>query len=66
MLKLGRVTKGKLFFLVLVYVFNIDLFDFLAAVLEKGLFFISLSPFGGHVVNKLRTPIVGCTLVKSA
>ena len=38
MLKLGRVTKVKVFFLVLVYVFNIDLFEFSAAILEMGLF----------------------------
>ena len=37
MLKLGRVTKVKVFFLVLVYVFNIDLFEFSAAILEKDL-----------------------------
>ena len=37
MLKLCRVTKVKLFFLVLVYVFNCDLFEFSAAILEKGL-----------------------------
>ena len=37
MLKLGRVTKVKVFFLVLVFVFNFDLFKFLAAILEKGL-----------------------------
>ena len=36
MLKLGRVTKVKEFFLVLVYVFNIDLFEFSVAILEKG------------------------------
>ena len=39
MLKLCRVTKVKVFFLVLVYVFNFDLFEFSAAILEKGLFF---------------------------
>ena len=38
MLKLSRVTKVKVFFLVLLYVFNIDLFEFSAATLEKGLF----------------------------
>ena len=38
MLKLGRVTKVKVLFLVLVYVFNFDLFEFSAAMLEKGLF----------------------------
>ena len=37
MLKLGRVTNVKVFFLVLVYTFNIDLFEILAAILEKGL-----------------------------
>ena len=38
MLKLCRVTKVKVFFLVLVYVFNFNLFEFSAAILEKGLF----------------------------
>ena len=38
MLKLGRATKVKVFFLALVCVFNIDLFEFPAAILEKGLF----------------------------
>ena len=37
MLKLGRLTKVKVFFLALVYVFNIDLLEFSAAILEKGL-----------------------------
>ena len=37
MLKLCRFTKVKVFFLVLVYVFNFDLFEFSAAILEKGL-----------------------------
>ena len=37
-LKLGRVTKVKMFFLVLLYVSNIDLFEFSAAILEKSLF----------------------------
>ena len=41
MLKLGRVTKVKVFFLVVVYVFDfqdkINLFEFSAAILEKGL-----------------------------
>ena len=35
MLKLGRVTKVKVFFLV--YLFKIDLFEFHAAILGKGL-----------------------------
>ena len=38
MLKLDRVTKVKVLFLVLVFVFNFDLFKFSAAILEKGLF----------------------------
>ena len=37
MLKLCRVTKVNVFFLVLVYVFNFSLFEFSAAILEKGL-----------------------------
>ena len=39
MLKLGKVTKVKVLFLVLVYVFNFDLFEFSAAIFETGLFF---------------------------
>ena len=37
MLKLGRVTKVRMLFLVLVFVFNFDLFKFSAAILKKGL-----------------------------
>ena len=37
MLKLCRVTEVKVFFLVLVYVFNFNLFEFLAAILDNGL-----------------------------
>ena len=37
MVKLCKVTKVKVFFLVLVYIFNFDLFEFSAAILEKGL-----------------------------
>ena len=43
MQKLGRVTKVKVLFLVLVYIFNFDLLEFSAAILEKGLL---LSPGG--------------------
>ena len=39
MLKPCRVTKLKVFFLVLVYVFNFDLFEFSTAILEKLLLF---------------------------
>ena len=38
MLKLGRIAKVIVLFLVLVFVFNFDLFKFSAAILEKGLF----------------------------
>ena len=37
MLKLGRVTKVKVLFLVLVFVIHSDLLKFSAAILEKGL-----------------------------
>ena len=37
MLKRCRVTKVKVLFLVLVYVFHFTLFEFSAAILEKGL-----------------------------
>ena len=37
MLKLCTVTKVKVFFLLLVYVFNFDLFECSAAILKKGL-----------------------------
>ena len=37
MLKLGRATKVRVLFLVLVFVFNFDLFKFSPAILEKGL-----------------------------
>ena len=42
MLKLGRVTKFKMLFLVLVFVFNFDLFKFSAAILKEGLFKVIL------------------------
>ena len=45
MLKLSRVTKVKVFFLVLVWVFSFDLFEFSVAILEKGLLLLLvLSP----------------------
>ena len=48
MLKLGRVTKVKVLFLVLVFVFHFDLFKFSAAILEKGL----LWPIGGAFIRE--------------
>ena len=49
MLKLCRFTKVKVLFLVLVYAFNFNLFEFSAAILEKGL--SSLWRRGVVVVN---------------
>ena len=48
MLKLGRVTKVNVFFLVLVYVFNIDLFEFSAAILEKGILIGAANEYRGN------------------
>ena len=45
MLKLGRATKVKVLFLLVVFVFNFDLFKFLAAILEKGLLDLSCLPY---------------------
>ena len=54
MLKLCRVTKVKVFFLVLVYVFNFDLFEFSAAILEKGLLDLSSYNSGSNrIYNKI-------------
>ena len=46
MLKLGRVTKFKVLFLALVFVFNFSLLEFSAAILEKGLLFHSWKILG--------------------
>ena len=51
MLKLGRVTKVKVLFLVVVYVFNFDLIEFSAAILEKGLLLLLFLLF---IVSALR------------
>ena len=54
MLKLGRVSKVKVFFPVLVYVFKINLFEFSAAILEKSL--LTPSFYGsqkGHNTQKV-------------
>ena len=45
MLKLCRFAKVRVFFLVLVYDINFDLFEFSAAILEKDLFDITLKYF---------------------
>ena len=54
MLKLCRVTKVKVFFLVLVYILNFDLFEFSSATLEKGLFPLIKSPFHHSIVMEVR------------
>ena len=57
-LKLCKATKVKVFSLVLVYVFNFDLLEFSAAILEKGLF---LSFFFGQSAHSQATHKVGAT-----
>ena len=52
MLKLGRVIKVNVLFLVLVFVFNSDLFKFSAAILEKGLL---VTPLPDNVTCYART-----------
>ena len=54
MLKLCGVTKVKVFFLVLVYVFNYDLFEVSATILEKGLF------CAGKKIAALQFTIIQC------
>ena len=58
MLKLGRVTKVKVLFLVLVFVFNFDVYKFLAAILEKGL----LLGIDG-IVLPIRKKLIGSQVV---
>ena len=55
MLKHCRVTKLKVFFPVLVYVFNFDLLEFSAAILEKGLL---LNRNDGEILNESANQIV--------
>ena len=62
MLKLCRVTKVKVFFLVLVYVFNFELFEFSSAILEKSLLTsLPMSPMCGFIAQLVehRTGICG-------
>ena len=56
MLKLCRVIKVKVFFPVLVYVFNFDLFEFSAAILEKGL---SIQPVSNKPVSDVKIKDIG-------
>ena len=53
MLKLCRVTIVKVLFLVLVYVFNFNLFEFSAVILEKGL--LSITKYIVFLLFILRT-----------
>ena len=61
MLKLCRVTKVRIFLLVLGYVYKFDLFEFSAAILEKGLLLqvkknlvcVNRGRIIGHGVNKI-------------
>ena len=60
MLKLCRVTKVKVLFLVLAYAFNFNLFEFLAAILEKGLL---LCPCNHNRLKQHNQPIrIQCKL----
>ena len=52
MLKLGRVTKFKMLFLMLVFVFNFDLFKFSAAILKKGLFQIKRRKINPSIIRR--------------
>ena len=54
MLKLGRVTKVKVLFLVLVFVFHFDLFKFSAAILEKGLLHYPMIQYCAVAGTRLR------------
>ena len=54
MLKLCRVTKVKVLFLVLVFVFNLDLFKFSAAILEKGLLLANFEVKQTYVISTSR------------
>ena len=68
MLKLCRVTKVKVLFLVLVYILNFNLFEFSAAILEKGLMvsckfempFSVTRALGNLMVNKNTVVFLSC------
>ena len=65
MLKLCTVTKVKVFFLLLVYVFNFDLFEFSAAILERGLLkYLDIGHFTDVAV--LRRAVKKCTKIYNA
>ena len=58
MLKLCRVTKVKVLFLVLVYVFDFNLFEFSAAILEKGL--LELTCLQGPIPGSYLPSLLKC------
>ena len=66
MLKLCKVIKVKVFFLVLVYVFNFDLFEFSAAILEKGLLLLSTTKDGKGERGSLGTRLETLKLILGA
>ena len=57
MLKLCMVAKVKVLFLLLVYVFNFNLFEFSAAILEKGLYHMALKAFSNKC-RKIKTKVI--------
>ena len=68
MLELGRVTKVKVLFLVLVFFFNFDLFKFSAAILEKGLLAwnirVTLSIIQSEMKPKSARDKIACNLLR--
>ena len=66
MLKLCRVTKVKVFFLVQLHIFNFDLFEFSATILEKGLLqLVLVLLLIGWKSHEFFKPIVLCCRCKT-
>ena len=59
MLKLSGVTKVKVPFLVLLYILNFNLFEFSAAILEKGVFLITGKSGLPIECRKTETKVIG-------
>ena len=55
MLKLCRVTKVKVFFLELVYIFNLNLAEISAAILGKGLLDLESYNLGSNRVHNFKS-----------
>ena len=60
MLKLCRVTKVKVFFVVLGYICNVNLYEFLVAILEKGL----INPIIYVYFLRIHTHLKACVYTK--